>query len=109
MKTTKLVKGSVCAAIGLLSTVAVAASGWTDPDLVTRVSTGYSDGKVYVDGLSNTAECADALIEFSATDADTDHIQSVALAALLAGKDLECYVGGCSGNYQRGYRCRILQ
>ena len=94
-------------AISLVSIVAYAAEGWTSWSTVDEVWGGYSDGDIYVRGLSNTAGCSSSDIKFESSYADTASIQSLATAALLSGKDFKCYVSGCSGSYQKGYRCKL--
>jgi hypothetical protein len=102
-----MIAGALVAAATLSVGLAVAASVWTGPALVQDVYSGYTGQDVYVTGPMNKAQCAYATIRFRGSDSDPELVQKMAVAAMLAGKKLDCVVNGCIGGYQSGRQCRI--
>lgn len=102
-----IVRASLVAISVITTSVAAwAASGWTSAT-PTQVWVGFTDKSVFVTGLSNKASCSNATTQFSPSWTDADKIESVAIAAFLSGKTLNCYVNGCSGNFQKGFDCKL--
>jgi hypothetical protein len=73
-------------------------AGWTGWTKLQRVYSGYPDGEVYLD-LEDEAEnpggCVSNLYRH---DTDTEKFLSIALAALLADREISIKVGGCNGS-----------
>jgi hypothetical protein len=106
MKKTTIKAALAALAISATSVAAWAASGYPQ-GTPTAVWAGFSNKSVYVMGLSNTAQCSSSTIHFNPSWTDADKIERLATAALLSGRNLECYVNGCSGSYQKGYDCKL--
>ncbi len=99
----------------LITTVFVSVNAfadWTTESYVDTVYVGYSDGSVYMQGPDKiNSYCSQKMIEFKT---DTDKIQRLLMAALVAGKKVKCNVlmgsTNCtSAGYQKGDKCRIIR
>ncbi len=64
---------------------------------------------MYIDLGVNPANCTSSIIKFTTSNSDPDQILKVGMAALLAGKAIQCNVSGCIGNYQKGFQCTIVR
>ncbi len=102
---------ALCAA--LASTIALtstAEAAWTAPFTPMGVFGGYADGAVYIRG-ANIGTCNHKNIIAAKTD--PEKVLSLALAAFLSGKKLQCNLtSACEGTGQHSYsivqQCEIV-
>jgi hypothetical protein len=107
-KSLKNIISAIVVLFVLQSAESATANEMTLPGRITKVYAGYSNEAVYIRGLENKAECSSDLIKFVEADGDPEKVYNLVLSAFLAGKRVGCVVDGCSGSYQRGKYCYMM-